>query len=271
MPILWAYGDTVPLLINYMKVHHMSKILGYIAYEGPSAIDGAPIVVIINKIDGSKNAKTGAIVQSFIIRSHVNPVKALQTGADASVCGQCEHRPKLARRTGASPCYVQVGKSVLSVYKAYRRGRYVRADAATIATALAGKIVRIGTYGDPFAAPATMWAQITRYALGRRGYTHQWDAPGFDVDAWAPLVMASADTIDQAAKANLLGMRVFRVSIGVDVQAGEAMCPASKEAGQRTTCAKCTLCAGTSIKARDIVIADHAAGHARRVIMLAVV
>jgi hypothetical protein len=245
------------------------KTLGYIAYEGPSAIDGAPIVVIINKIDGSKNAKTGAIVQSFILRSDIDPVKALQTGQDESVCGQCEHRPILARQTGAAPCYVQVGKSVQSVYKAYRRGRYVRADAATIAAALAGKIVRIGTYGDPAAAPATMWAQITRYAAGRRGYTHQWDRPDFDVDAWAPLVMASADTIDQAAKANLLGMRVFRVSIGVDVQAGEAPCPASKEAGQRTTCAKCTLCAGTSIKARDIVIADHAAGHARRTIMLA--
>ena len=248
----------------------MPKILGYIAYEGPSIIDGKPIVVIINKIDGSKNAKTGAIVQSFILRSHVNPMRALQTGADVSVCGQCEHRPVLARKSGKPPCYVQVAKSVLSVYNAYRRGRYVRADAATIAAALAGKIVRIGTYGDPFAAPVQMWSQITRYALGRRGYTHQWDIPGFDVDAWAPLVMASADTIDQAAKANLLGMRVFRVSQGVDVQPGEAMCPASAEAGQRTTCAKCTLCAGTSIKARDIVIADHAAGHARRTIMLAV-
>ena len=248
----------------------MSKILGYIAYEGPSIIDGKPIVVIINKIDGSKNAKTGAIVQSFIIRSDIDPVKALQTGADVSVCGQCEHRPVLARKSGKPPCYVQVAKSVLSVYNAYRRGRYVRADAATIAAALAGKIVRIGTYGDPFAAPVRMWSQITRYAAGRRGYTHQWDIPGFDVDAWAPLVMASADTIDQAAKANLLGMRVFRVSQGLDVQQGEAMCPASKEAGQRTTCAKCTLCAGTSIKARDIVIADHAAGHARRTIMLAV-
>jgi hypothetical protein len=250
------------------KVHTM-KILGYIAYEGPSAIDGAPIVVIVNKIDGSKNAKTGAIVQSFIIRSDIDPVKALQTGDDASVCGSCEHRPIKAKKTGKPPCYVQVGKSVLSVYNAYRRGRYVKADPATIAAALAGKIVRIGTYGDPCAAPVQMWNQITRYALGRRGYTHQWDRPDFDVDAWAPLVMASADTIDQAAKANLLGMRVFRVSQGIDVQPGEASCPASAEAGRKSTCAKCTLCAGTSIKARDIVIADHAAGHARRVIMLA--
>jgi hypothetical protein len=250
--------------------YSMSKILGYIAHEGPSVIDGAPVVVIVNKIYGaSKNEKTGAIVQSFIIRADVDPVKALQTGADVSVCGQCEHRPVLAKETGKPPCYVQVAKSVLAVYNAYKRGRYVRADAATIAKALEGKIVRIGTYGDPAAAPVTMWTQITRYAAGRRGYTHQWDTIGFDVNAWAPLVMASADTIDQAAKANLLGMRVFRVSNGIDVQAGEAMCPASAEAGRKSTCAKCTLCAGTSIKARDIVIADHAAGYARRTIAIA--
>ena len=80
--------------------------------------------------------------------------------------------------------------------------------------------------------------------------------------------MASADTIDEAAKANLLGMRVFRVSIGVDKQAGEVTCPASAEGGRKSTCAKCTLCAGTSIQARDVVIADHATGHARRVITI---
>lgn len=250
----------------------MANFLGFIAYEGPSEIDGKPIVVIVNKIDdGSKNGKTGAIVQTFIIRSDISPIEALNTGADESICGDCEHRPYLIK-TGESdepPCYVQVAKSVLSVYNAYKRGRYTRADAATIARALAGKIVRIGTYGDPFAAPVRMWSEITRYAAGRRGYTHQWDRPGFDAAAWAPLVMASADSIDQAAKANLLGMRVFRVSVGVDVQAGEAMCPASAKAGKRSTCAKCTLCSGTSIQARDIVIADHASGHARRVIAIA--
>lgn len=245
------------------------KTLGFIAYEGPSLIDSAPIVVIINKLDGSDNAKTGAIVQSFILRADVAPTDALKTGEDVSICGQCPHRPILARETGEAPCYVQVGKSVQSVYHAYERGRYTRADAATIARALAGKIVRLGTYGDPFAAPVTMWAQVTRYAAGRRGYTHQWARADFDAAAWAPLVMASADNVDEAARANLLGMRVFRVSVGVDVQAGEAMCPASAEAGRRATCAKCTLCSGTSIQARDIVIADHAVGHKRRVIAIA--
>ena len=248
----------------------MKNFLGFIAYEGPSLIDGAPIVVIVNKINGdSKNDKTGAIVQSFIIRSDVAPMVALQSGQDESICGDCEHRPVLARETGKPICYVQVGKSVQSVFHAYKRGRYTRADAATIARALAGKIVRLGTYGDPFAAPVQMWSQITRYAAGRRGYSHQWDRPDFDVNAWAPLVMASADTLDQAARANLLGMRVFRVSVGVDQQPGETICPASAEGGRKSTCAKCTLCAGTSIQARDIVIADHAAGHKRRVIAIA--
>jgi len=246
----------------------MKKPLGFIAYEGPSMIDGRPIVVIINKIDGSDNAKTGAIVQSFIIRSDVAPTDALKTGDDVSICGQCVHRPILAKSNGAAPCYVNVGRSVRSVYEAYKRGRYERADQATIAAALAQKIVRLGTYGDPAAAPVDMWHAITKHAAGRRGYTHQWQAADFDHAAWAPLVMASADTIDEAAQANLFGMRVFRVSVGVDQQAGETICPASAEGGRKATCEKCILCSGTTITARDVVIADHASGHKRRVIMM---
>lgn len=247
----------------------MKNFLGFIAYEGPSEIDGAPIVVIINRIDSdSENEKTAALVQSFIIRSDVAPTDALKTGGDASICGDCAHRPLLAKDNGQAPCYVNVGQSVRSVYEAYRRGRYTKADHATIAKALAGKTVRLGTYGDPAAAPVQVWERITRYAAGRRGYTHQWARPDFDAAAWARMVMASADSIDEAAHANLLGMRVFRVSIGVDKQAGETICPASAEGGKKSTCAKCTLCAGTSIQARDVVIADHATGHARRVIKI---
>ena len=126
-------------------------------YEGPSQIDGAPIVVIVNKIDGSDNAKTGAMVQTFIIRSDVAPTEALRTGADVSICGDCEHRPILARETGKPPCYVNVGRSVRSVYEAYKRGRYERADPATIARAVAGLLLRIGTYGDPFFARYQDW------------------------------------------------------------------------------------------------------------------
>ena len=251
-------------------VYKMSKTLGYIAYKGPSEIDGAPIVVIVNKIDGSKNAKTGALVQTFIIRSDIAPTDALKTGDDYSICGDCEHRPIVAKKTGRPPCYVNVGRSVLAVFNAYKRGRYVKATPAEIGARVAGLRVRLGTYGDPFAAPVGVWQDITHWCAGHAGYSHQWQRAGFDHAAWAPLLMASADNIDQAAQANLHGMRVFRVSDGVDRQPGETTCPASAEGGKRATCADCMLCAGTSKQARDIVIADHAAGHKRRVISIGV-
>ena len=251
----------------------MPKILGYIAYEGPSEIDGRPIVVIVNKIDsGSANEKTGAdLVQTFIIRSDVNPVDALKTGDDVSICGQCAHRPLLASETGDAPCYVNVGRSVRSVFEAYKRGRYVKASPATLRRILAGRKVRLGTYGDPAAAPVRMWQEITADAAGIVGYSHQWQSIGFDHASWAPLVMASADSIDEAAQANLYGMRVFRVSVGIDSQAGEVTCPASAEGGRKATCDTCMLCGGTSKAARDVVIADHAVGHKRRVFMMAAV
>ena len=249
----------------------MKKPLGYIAYEGPSVIDGRPIVVIVNKLNGSDNAKTGAdLVQTFIIRADVNPVAALKTGDDVSICGQCAHRPALASKTGDAPCYVNVGRSVRSVFEAYKRGRYTKATPDTLRRILAGRKVRLGTYGDPAAAPVAIWQEITADAAGIVGYSHQWQAVHFDHAAWAPLVMASADTIEEAAQANLYGMRVFRVSVGVDRQAAETTCPASAEGGRRATCDTCMLCGGTSKAARDIVIADHAVGHARRVIKLQV-
>lgn len=248
----------------------MPKILGYIAYEGPSEIDGRPIVVIVNKLQGSDNAKTGAdLVQTFIIRADVNPVIALKTGDDVSICGQCAHRPALASETGDAPCYVNVGRSVRSVFEAYKRGRYVKATPDALRRILAGRKIRLGTYGDPAAAPVAMWQEITADAAGIVGYSHQWQSIGFDHAAWAPLVMASADTIDEAAQANLYGMRVFRVSVGVDRQAGEVACPASAEGGKKATCDSCMLCGGTTKAARDVVIADHAVGHKSRVIRLA--
>lgn len=248
----------------------MPNVLGYIAYEGPSEIDGRPIVVIVNKLSGSDNAKTGAdLVQTFIIRSDVNPVIALKTGDDVSICGQCAHRPALASETGDAPCYVNVGRSVRSVYDAYIRGRYVKATPGALRRILAGRKIRLGTYGDPAAAPVRMWQEITADAAGIVGYSHQWQFVGFDHAAWAPLVMASADNIDEAAQANLFGMRVFRVSVGIDRQAGEVTCPASAEGGKKATCDTCMLCGGTSKAARDVVIADHAVGHQRRVIRLA--
>jgi len=243
---------------------------GLIVYEGPSRIDGAPIVVIITAIRASKNSKTGNLVQSYILRADVDPVTAAQTGQDAAICGQCEHRPKLAKKTGKPPCYVNLGRAPLKVFQAYIRGSYNRATPDEAAAIIAGLKLRIGTYGDPYAAPVGLWEELTQYVAGHTGYSHQWKRRGFDVNRWKKLIMASADNLDDAALANLMGLRVFRVTTTADKQKDEAPCPASAEAGRRAQCADCLLCAGTSKAARDIVIQDHARGHARRIISIGV-
>jgi hypothetical protein len=246
------------------------KPIGFVVYEGPSELDGSPIVVIVNRVfTASDNVKTGDIVQTFIIRSDVSPMDALRSGEDVSVCGDCEHRPILVKGgNGKAPCYVNVGRSVLSVFGAYQRGSYVRATPEEVSQYLSDRVLRLGTYGDPFAAPITVWLPMVQAAARRVGYSHQWQHPKFDAAAWGPLVMASADTIEQRAKAKGMGLRTFRVGFGDELLKvmGETVCPASAEAGKKTTCADCRLCGGTSIKAKDIVIRDHAVGFKGRTV-----
>jgi hypothetical protein len=69
-----------------------------------------------------------------------------------------------------------------------------------------------------------------------------------------------ADTHDEARAAWAKGHRTFRVITGLaDLDhANEILCPASKEAGARTTCAACRLCGGTSTKSpKSIAIPMH--------------
>jgi hypothetical protein len=265
----------LPCFVHYLASHRFSasaqpgantvktaakKTLGYVVYEGPSSIDGAPIAVICT-LD-SANDKTGNMVQTWILRTDVNPVEALQTGADASICGECPHRPILARATGDAPCYVQVAKAPLGIWHAYHRGRYDRVSPRAAARLLSGRTIRIGSYGDPFAAPYSVWWEVTRFAAGWTGYTHQWRVAPVE---WAYLVMASVDSTGERDIAHAMGWRTFRVSVGVDVRPGEISCPASDEGGNRVQCIDCKLCAGQQKRAKDIVIADHATGAATRV------
>jgi hypothetical protein len=242
---------------------------GIVLYEGKSLLDGAPVVAIANRIMvASGNAKTGAMVQTFIIRSDIHPVEALETGADASICGSCIHRPK---RNGAGylgDCYVQVGKSVASVYGAYQRGRYARPGVDFAANLLPllfeGLLFRIGSYGDPAAIPYQVWRGATMLAAGVNGYTHQWQDPRFAM--LKTLCMASADSTAEMDKAHAAGWRTFRVRASNEplIRGREVICPASAEAGHKTSCADCKACGGLSAKAKvSIVIMAHGAKVAR--------
>lgn len=227
---------------------------GYLLYSGPSMLDGAPIVAIA--IVSSTNRKTGDMVQTYILRADVNPVLALSTGADASICGDCKHRPLLG---GA--CYVNVGQGARSVYDGYQRGIYPE-DAKGARKAAAGRMVRLGTYGDPMAVPAAVWKSLVRDAAGHTGYTHQWlnpDVSDYQRAAISALCMASADTEAEGEMAQSIGLRTFRMRRPLEsLLAGEFICPASEEAGKRKTCAQCGACDGTargSSKASPVIIA----------------
>jgi hypothetical protein len=220
----------------------------FVFYDGPSAIDGAPIIGIA--IIKSRNAKTGNMVQTFILRADESPLDALQSGADASVCGACIHRPRVIKGKRVRTCYVDVGKSVQAVFGAWIRGAYPLMSPAEGARRLAGRKVRLGAYGDPAAIPADHWRALLAVADGHTGYSHQW-REAF-AQSMRDLVMASADSESDRDIARAMGWRTFRVRTADEsLGAREIVCPASDEGGNRRQCVTCMACDGAPADGAD--------------------
>jgi len=219
---------------------------GFVFYDGPSLIDGAPIIGIA--VLKSRNAKTGDMVQTFILRADQDPISAIQAGADKSICGDCKHRGPMGKRT----CYVDVSKSVLAVFSAWCRGSYPLIDPVDAAWHLVGREVRIGAYGDGAAIPAQHWRNLIRFARGHTGYSHQW-RQAFAQDLRS-IVMASVDSPTERDLAIAMGWRTFRVRTAAQpIQVGEIACPASDEAGNRRQCIDCLACDGADRTAKASV------------------
>lgn len=218
---------------------------GFILWEGKSAIDGAPIVLVATGLKGSLNEKTGNLVQTWILRSDMSPMEAVNSGADVSICGACPHRGEVVdgKNQGRS-CYVTVFQAPRSVYETARRGSYARPSLDESRAILAGRHVRLGAYGDPAAVPFDVWESVLADAARGTGYTHQWR----NADSrFARYCMASADSAGEAIEAQALGYRTFRVGTYAEKAArGEFLCPASKEAGAKVNCAQCLACGGLS-------------------------
>jgi len=233
-----------------------------IIYNGPSLLDGKPIVVIATYSD--RNAKTGKVLQTYIIRSDISPLEASKSGEDFSICGDCKFRgtpttDPVRKQAVKRDCYVNLGQGPTVVYKAYKRGVYpvailIKGEGFVIDQVQmlgSNRIVRIGTYGDPAAVPSWVWDRLLKQCKSWLAYSHQ--------SGWRPdIAMQSADTMAEAVEHWKAGHRTFRViaDLGDLDKTKEILCPASKEAGRRVQCTACKLCKGSSL-AKSIAIVQH--------------
>src|SRR5262245_49448800 len=222
------------------------KPLGLVLYRGPSLLNGQPIVCIATGLARkSKNRATGPVVQTYILPDgKESPLAALASGGDAAVCGDCPHRPVVrpdGRRTLGS-CYVNVGQAPMGVWQAYWRRAYSPFRPRKHLRLFRGRLIRLGSYGDPAAVPLPVWEAVCEVSAGWTGYTHQFRTCD---KGYARYCMASCETVADRRLALRLGYRTFRVRLPEQpLDEGEFVCPASDEGGQRLTCAECRACAG---------------------------
>jgi hypothetical protein len=255
-----------------------AKPLGVILHRGTSAFDGSPYVVIMPLGRPSKNGKTGKMLQTYIIRSHVHPVQAVRTGGDVAICNDCPMRGLVAtkKRRGKGKnfraCYVNVGQGPAMVYGAFRRGRYVDYVPALHDQYIRGRKVRFGTYGEPVLIPLELVQHLASLSAGWTGYTHQWSHVQYT--GYRQFLMASVHGKTgpwSREHAKSLGWRTFRTMRDGEPDDGEALCPASKEAGHRLSCLTCNLCDGAGRRKIGLELVDiYIPGHGGKAIMTAV-
>lgn len=225
---------------------------GYIIYRGPSLLTGAPIVAVALAV--SQNTKTGDAAQTYILSdAGERPTEAMRSGADEAICGDCKHRFVNART-----CYVVVRQGATAVWGALQRGSYPdkSGDALFVSYALMGRVVRLGTYGDPAAVPEGVWRELTTKAAAWVGYTHQWRQARFQ--GLRDMCMASVDSPEEMLLARSMGWRTFRVRLPDErLQSREAVCPASDEGGHKLTCSSCRACNGAQGARGGIAIVVH--------------
>lgn len=228
----------------------MATPKGFILSRFRSPIDGQIAVAILTL--KSSNRKTGNMAQVWILRDDVNPVAAVATGDDVSICGNCPHRKN---NLGQRSCYVNVGQGPQSVWRAYRNGAYVPAfsNLKALASALKGRSVRWGAYGDPAIIPPHIFSIVNNYSKSHTGYTHQWREPfaGF----YKGYFQASCDGLQDYLEASAHGWKTFAVAPVGSTLPGK-LCPATVD-NSEAQCITCRLCDGAK---QDIYVEAHGIG-----------
>jgi len=222
----------------------------------------------------SANAKTGPMIQIWILNKAENPMESVLSGSDSNNCLNCFFRPALfhdALQQGLIPqgskrCYVNKSKAPRSLWVKFTKGGYTALPSIEL---FRHKSVRFGAYGEPVLIPLEIVASIVDVAKMHTGYTHDWRNPLRS--GYKRFFMASTMESDYA-EAKRLGWRAF--SVATQSNGADSLCPASHEfraahPGRKPIqCIDCGLCSGLSRKdshgqlienrARDIFIPAHA-------------
>ena len=215
----------------------------HLLWEGPSVLDGAPIALVAGV--GSKNSKTGDMVQVYIIRNDMHPQDAIESGADESICGSCRFRGKNGK---GRTCYVVLMHGTYQVWDAKKKGQWI--PTPNRRRFGKGKKIRCGAYGDPAMVPFEIWQELLEFSAGHTGYTHQWRTCDH---RFSSIIMASCDHAGDYHDAKALGWKTYRAKLpGEHRMPGERPCPANPETG--VTCADCLGCNG---QRRDFTIDVH--------------
>jgi hypothetical protein len=171
---------------------------GIVFYRGPSLLTGDPIVGIATGISGeSANAKTGPMIQTWVLRRDTLPFAAITANTDDAVCGDCALRGRDGRDR---KCYVTRGPD--RVYKSLTAGQYPDVTWPELQAVVEGRAVRLCAYGDPAALPFEVWANLLETAGTWTGYTHAYRRCD---QRFKRICMASVDTEAEFWQARALG------------------------------------------------------------------
>lgn len=218
----------------------MGNPAAVVVWEGPSRLNGEKILVIAtglrSKASSHTNAKTGDLIQLYILPADTDPREAIDSGEDAAVCGSCVHRPTATGEDARRDCYVNVAWAPRNLWLAHRAGNVPPMPRGL----LEGAAIRFGAWGDPAAVPVRVWQGLFRGASMHTGYTQLWR--DLDVRTWGWL-MASVDSEDDQLKASRRGWRTFRTVYDDETPTDlERECLAT---ASHVTCLGCGGCGGT--------------------------
>lgn len=219
--------------------------MSLLLYRGASLLsDGGEIAAIMTGLERpSVNVQTGRMLTVWFVPTSSKPSDAVRNGDDSRVCGGCSMRPSSG---GKLRCYVRHNRGPDQVWRGLA-GNLIESETLGIDDACAiikaSKLgLRLGGWGDPASVRPDLisaWIQAARF---HTGYTQQWRSrPDL-----AGLLMASVTSIDEAAEAQAMGFKTYRIADAKsppDKSLGERWCPTVIDGV--TSCKECKGCDGS--------------------------